>query len=149
MLQELAKRDKEWRILALKICNCKIKADDLVQDMYIKLRECKEFNTAYVYFTMKHIFIDWTRKKAKNKEILYDDFRNIQNNYNESYTTQDRYELLDKLKNLTWWEREVLLITHEMSLRKAEEETGIHYTKLNYHKNKGLNKLKERYGNSK
>ena len=37
MLKELAKRDKDWRKMAFQICGNKMTADDLVQDMYLKI----------------------------------------------------------------------------------------------------------------
>lgn len=141
MLKELTDRDKEWRLLALKICGCPHRADDLVQEMYLKLSNAKSINSSYVYFTLKSIFIDDLRKQ---KEVPLEDYMIVKQP--EGYTTQDRYDLLDMMDDLHWFEREILLITHEMSLRKAEEETGIHYGKLNYHKSKGLTKLKDKYG---
>lgn len=147
MLNQLVKRDAEWRKLALQICGCPHNADDLVQEMYLKLSEYdKEVNTAYVYFAMKHLYL--AKLKKSNKEVLIDDFSRI-TRIDDNYTTQDRYDLLDMVGDLHWFEREVLLITHEKSLRQAQEETGIHYTKLNYHKHKGLNKLKQKYGTTK
>lgn len=147
MLEELAKRDSEWRKLALQICGCPTKADDLVQEMYLKLSKYnKKFNTAYVYYTMKHIYLQDIRKGST--EVSLEDWSIVNQKEPEGYTTQDRYDLIEMIDELHWFEREVLLITHEMSLRKAEDETGIYYGKLNYHKQKGLNKLKEKYGST-
>ena len=146
MLDILCKRDSEWRKLALQICGCPHKADDLVQEMYIKLRNKKEpVNTSFVYHTMKCIYIDSIRKV--NPEILTDDFKRIFKD-DDSYTTEQRYELLDMLKEVSWFEREILLLTHEKSLRQASEETGVFYGVLNYHKHKALSKLKDKYGNT-
>ena len=146
MLHELCKRDSEWRKLALKICGCPHKADDLVQEMYIKLKDKTEFNTSFVYHTIKCIFIDSIRKV--NPEILTDDFRLI-TNIDDNNITEQRFEMLEILKEVSWFEREVLLLTHEKSLRKASEDTGVYYGVLNYHKQKGLIKLKDKYGSTK
>ncbi len=148
MLEELAKRDDEWRTLALQICGCPHRADDLVQDMYIKLSKYnKEVNTAYVYFAMKHIYLEDIRKGAH--EVSLEDWSIVNQREPDGYTTQDRYDLIEMINELGWFEREILLITHEMSLRKAEHETGITYGKLNYHKKKGLDKLKDKHGSTK
>ena len=78
MIDKLCKRDLEWRRLALKICGCPNKADDLVQEMYLKLmNEKREPTTSYVYNSMKWIFIDSIRKV--NPEIPTDDFNKIKN----------------------------------------------------------------------
>jgi RNA polymerase sigma factor (sigma-70 family) len=147
VLDILCKRDSEWRKLALQICGCPHKANDLVQDMYIKLMNKKEpVNTSFVYHTMKHIFIDSIRKV--NPEVSTDDFKRI-SNIDDNDKTQERFELLDMIKECSWFEREVLLLTHEKSLRKASEDTGVFYGVLNYHKQKALSKLKEKYGRTK
>ena len=143
MLDELVKRDSEWRKLALKICGCKNKADDLVHDMYLKLKDKTEpVNTSYVYYTIKHLFL--SQISASKKEVLTDDFKLIRN-VDDGFTTEQRLELLEMIKDVSWFEREVLLITHEMSLRDAENETGVYYGVLNYHKQKALSKLKDKY----
>ena len=144
---ELSKNDTRWRELAYKICGCKSLADDIVQDMYVYLSKYKDkdFTEPYVYYTMKHLYIRC--KKESEKEILTNDFRLLKKD--DTASTQNRYDLLEMIEHLHLFEREVLLITHEMSLRKAEQETGIFYSKLNYHKNKGLNKLREKYGSTK
>ena len=151
-MEELTSKDKEWRLLALKICGCKSLADDLVQDMYLKLilraSNGETFNKAYIYYTLKHLYV--TTLRNSKKEILVDDFTliNRKKNQEEAYVTQQRYELLEMVKDLSLWEREVLFITHEKSLRQAEDETGIHYGVLNYAKHKALDKLKAKYNGS-
>jgi hypothetical protein len=95
---------------------------------------------------MKHIFIDSIRKV--NPEVSTDDFKRI-SNIDDNDKTQERFELLDMIKECSWFEREVLLLTHEKSLRKASEDTGVFYGVLNYHKQKALSKLKEKYGRTK
>ena len=140
ILDEVSKRDEYWRKLALQICGCPDLADDLVQDMYVKISSYKKANSSFIYKTIKNIFIDYLRSK---REVSLEDWH-IKND--NSSVTQDRYALLEMIDSLHWFEREILLITHEMSLRKAEKETGITYGKLNYHKTKGLSKLKEKYG---
>ena len=39
MLLELSKKDKKWRHIALKLCGNKDLADDIVQEMYLKLHD--------------------------------------------------------------------------------------------------------------
>ena len=41
MLNEICKKDKYWRTIAFAICKDKDLADDLVQDMYVKLHNVK------------------------------------------------------------------------------------------------------------
>jgi len=65
MIKELCKKDRFWRIVAYRICKDKSFADDMVQEMYLKLYNCtKQINDFYVIITMKNIFIDSTKKQS-------------------------------------------------------------------------------------
>ena len=62
-INELAEHDAKWRTIAAKITGNKASADDLVQDMYLKLMEVdKDINDYYVTLTLKSLFIDGIRK---------------------------------------------------------------------------------------
>tara|TARA_R110002072_G_scaffold160813_2_gene312217 strand:- start:352 stop:951 length:600 start_codon:yes stop_codon:yes gene_type:complete len=62
-INELAEDDAKWRTIAAKITGNKASADDLVQDMYLKLMEVdKDINDYYVTLTLKSLFIDGIRK---------------------------------------------------------------------------------------
>lgn len=141
MLEILSKQDQLWRIYALKICGCKDKADDLVQEMYIKLHNHKgQITKRLVYLTINCIFKDGLKKKRiETVQLQYN------NTIHETDELDRRLEALDLLKNLSFFEKEVLLLTHEKSLREAEKETRVPYYVLNYHKKKALKKLKK-YG---
>ena len=62
-INELAEHDSKWREIALRITGNKVSADDLVQEMYLKLMDVdKDINGYYVTMTLKSIFIDGIRK---------------------------------------------------------------------------------------
>ena len=145
MLEELSKRDLEWRVMAFKICKCKMLADDLVNDMYLRLHNREIATDYYVYRTMKGLYQDMFRKKEYKDTVSINDFHYLEHDQDE--TTEKRYELLEMLKSVSWFEREVLLQTSEKSLRKCEEDSGVSYQVYNYHKQKGLKKLRKKYGN--
>lgn len=140
MLDILSKQDQLWRIYALKICGCPTNADDLVQDMYIKLSNHKgDISNVFIYRTLRSIFIDDCRRK-KIQTVELD--KNISKIEDEDKLEQ-RLELLEIIKDLDFFHREVLLITHETSLRKAAKEINVPHYVLNYYKKKGLKKLKD------
>jgi DNA-directed RNA polymerase specialized sigma24 family protein len=75
ILAELAKKDAQWRKMAFQICKDKDLADELVQEMYLKLA----YNTnlikdGYIYTVLRNLFYDYTKS---NKDILVD-FSNIE-----------------------------------------------------------------------
>lgn len=126
MLEELAKRDKDWRKMAFHICKSHDTADDIVQDMYLKFANYdKKVNDFYIYFAIKSIWLDKLKdKKTKTVELI--------NNCNTFADTYD-FELdeikeitLKKVKQLPFFERELLKVTtQEMSQRELSRQTGI------------------------
>jgi len=77
MIEQLCKKDKFWRIVAYRICKDKFKADDIVQDMYLRLYDCKkEINDFYVIITMKNIFLGNLKKESLLVPIDRYDFSN-------------------------------------------------------------------------
>ncbi len=149
VLRQLAKKDKKWRLLAYGICGCKTTADDLVQEMYIYLKDIEEFTDTFVYYVIKQIYIRSKRKgkDTNNREVFLDNFSHLSKK-NEGYSTQDRFNLLEMIKDLTLFEREIVLLGHEMSYRKGEAETGISYRKIHYHTQKVLRKLRDKHGST-
>lgn len=139
MLEELSKKDKQWRIFALYICKDKQLADDIVNDMYLKLIYKTNINDYYVFRTIKNVFLDYIRLEKKIQTISIDLLSELISQDNEA--TEQRHEVNEALKQLTFFEREILLHTHEKSLRDCEAETGVHYGVFNYHKKKALPKL--------
>lgn len=128
MLTQLAKRDKDWRKMALHICRDKSLADDLVQDMYLKLANVnKEVNATYIYFTIKSIFLDEIKK---DKEILYnfENYNEISDEYCLDYDneTQTDIDLINEcLENSSLAEKVIFINTVEDGIRKFSRESNI------------------------
>jgi DNA-directed RNA polymerase specialized sigma24 family protein len=121
MLQELAKKDALWRRIAFNIARDKSTADDLVQEMYIKLADCnKEINDFYVAIVIKNIFLDEIRK---NKTVSLNKFDVVDNH--KSFELEDKeQELLNSLK---WWEKDLIELTFDNSLHQIERDYNINY----------------------
>ncbi len=70
MLKKLAQNHKKWVAIAYNMCKCKDKANDIVQDMYLKMYELnKDVDDGYIYFVIRSIFIE---EKRKQKEFAYE-----------------------------------------------------------------------------
>lgn len=126
MLEELAKRDQDWRKMAFHICKSRDTADDIVQDMYLKFANYnKKVNDFYIYFAIKSIWLDKLKdKKTKTVELL-DNFNTFADTYD--FELDEIKEItLNKVKNLPFFERELLKVTtQEMSQRELSRQTGI------------------------
>ena len=121
MLELLAKKDNYWRQIAYKICKDKYLADDIVNDMYLKLADNeKAKNDFYVVIVIRNLFIDTTKER---KYITIDD--NFTKEVNSNYELDDNeLQLIDSLE---WWERDLIELSHDYSLRELGKKLNINY----------------------
>ena len=120
ILAELAKKDAQWRKMAFQIWKDKDLADELVQEMYLKLA----YNTnlikdGYIYTVLRNLFYDYTKS---NKDILVD-FSNIEIEDIEYVEPVDYIQLM---KGLTWYERTMFELSTLVGQRELSRQTGIH-----------------------
>ena len=120
MLNELAKKDTYWRQAAVNICKDKYLADDLVNDMYLKLANIeKEINDFYVVIVIRNLFLDHIKQ---NKTVGLEYYKEP---INETFEIDDNQkELIDSLK---WWEKELIEMSYDKSLRQIGKELNINY----------------------
>ena len=65
MINELAKKDAQWRKMSYQICKDKDLADELVQEMYIKLSsKTKPLSDGYIFVTLRSLFYDSLDRKS-------------------------------------------------------------------------------------
>lgn len=121
MLEELCKKDKQWRELAFAICKDKSLADDLVQDMYIKsLRYEKPLNDSYIYFIIKSLFLDHCKSKRSNVNI--DDLHFLKDNKSTFEINDSELEILLRYDKLNWKQQQLIEESYDKSLRQIEKE---------------------------
>lgn len=121
MLEVLSKKDDYWRKIALKICKDKYLADDLVNDMYLKLYDNEKANSDwYVIIVIRNLFLDSLKQK---REISIDEVT-VKETHNHFEIDDNELELI---KGLKWWERELLELSYDHSLRELGEKLNINY----------------------
>lgn len=130
-LDQASKKDQVWRRFALKLTGNKFEADDLVNDMYLKLAKIdKPFNEFYVFMTIKSLFYD--SKKKKNIVSYFDDrevdFRDHFVESNEVVGDKEN-EILDRFESLPFHQKELLIEykVNKKSLREIQREFNINY----------------------
>lgn len=139
MLDELCKKDKYWRRIALLICKDKFQADDIVQEMYLKLVNVqKEINDFYVIITMKNIFLGNIKKESVLTSIDLYDFQYKDNAF--EYDDREK-EIVDQLK---WHEKELIELSYDKSLREIQKEYNINYQFINRILTKAKNNAKKK-----
>mgnify|MGYP003661890430 CR=1 FL=1 len=110
ILEELSKKDKEWRKAAYVICKDKMLADDLVQEMYFKLMELHYIEDRTEIFEpddeeqkILDAFdkLDWVQKELLLERANGMSLRDIQKRYNINYgyTYRETTKAKDIIKN--------------------------------------------------
>lgn len=125
-LKEVSKKDKYWRAVALNICKDKSLADDLVQDMYLKVNEIdKEINDFYIITIINNLFIDVCRKN-KNELDVSELYNLVDTVYNYEFNDRD-VTVLERANKLTWFQTKLLSENYDKSIRQIESEYNINY----------------------
>lgn len=123
MISFLYENDSIWQGYAKKICGDTETAKDIVQEMYIKLKDKKKLNKAYVYMTILTLFYDLKRKPVS---IYLDDLSFI-----EDFEEQKDFEKLEYIKKefqkIPFQARECLIENQDLSYRKLSEKYKINY----------------------
>jgi DNA-directed RNA polymerase specialized sigma24 family protein len=121
ILEELAKKDAQWRKMAFQICKDKDLADELVQEMYLKLyQNTNLIKDGYIYTVLRNLFYDYTKQQ---KDIIID-FSNIEILDDGDYIEPIDYKAL--IKGLTWYERTMFELSTLVGQRELSRQTGIH-----------------------
>jgi RNA polymerase sigma factor (sigma-70 family) len=125
MLEELAKKDAYWRKIAKKISKDDFIADDLVNEMYIKLHDCKkQINDFYVIIVMRNLFLNQIKQ---NKTVSIEEFYNLEYYESDFEVDDNDQEVLKAYNALSFSERELILLSSEHSLRDIEKDYNINY----------------------
>jgi len=127
-LQEIAEFDSKWRNIALKITKNKAHADDIVQEMYLKLADKEEeVNDYYVILTLESVFIDYHKKFGMPPSYESQEIEDYEFQSNEGIfeATDEEQQLLDKIDNLSYTQKELLAETYDRSIRQISKEYNI------------------------
>lgn len=156
-LQEIAKEHDRFILMAYKLLGTaadKDKAQEMVQDMYIKLHErlinkdlpnLEYVSTGYIFRTMRNQLYNNTAKKQyeyTQDSTFWEQSKTWEDDTN---LTEWRQEITAKLNQIPYIEREVLLRHQEQSQRALHRETGVCRDRLRMYKNRALDKLKALY----
>jgi len=141
MLEKLALKDTQWRNIAYSICKDRMLADDLTQEMYLRLMHIdKEINDFYVILTIKNLYIDYLKQQSKTIPLDKLDF-SFETKINDFSLTDREREILNDFNNLKFYEREIIELASEKSLRKIAKEYNLHYAFVFRTKRDAINKI--------
>lgn len=128
MLEEISKKDKQWRDYALRLCGCKQLADDIVQETYLRIyRNPKStINDYYMCLLIKSVY--YNMLKVKKREISIEKLYYVNSNENTFEPDDLEKEILDRYEKLDWKEKELLAEIYDRSLKEIERL----YPMINY-----------------
>ena len=142
-INELAEHDTKWRRIALNITANKTTADDLVQDMYLKLMEVdKDINDYYVTQTMQSLFIDSVSQRyLKNRTVGIIEGMDVKDDTNIFEADDEQQALLDKINDLPFHQQEFIAESYDRSLREIEKIYDINYGFIYREMHKGFEEV--------
>lgn len=140
-LEKLYKKHRAWcEIVESFGCNPET-AEDIVQEMYIKIARLldkgtdisygNDLNYFYIFRTLTSLFIDLKRKESKTLFINIDDMQNdLEGDGNIDYDSQ--YDKIkDALNELHWYNKKVYeLVESGKSIAELSRDTNISYYSL-------------------
>ena len=158
----IAKKNNTWIDIVKTFGLAQPEAEDVVQEMYIKIQikleggtnimYGEEINYYYIYKTLKHITFDYLRKQEKMPTISIDDADNLVEYYNKdkfiapkSVNYDEAYKIvLSKLNRMYWYDRKVFEVIHQgESIADFSRKSKIHYYSLARTYNKVKKELKK------
>ena len=150
----IAKKHKEWINIVISFGCGKEIAEDIVQEMYIKIQlklekgldimYGKEINYYYIFKTLKSLLID-LKRKGKNITILNIDDQIINGNIESDVNYESEYKkITDSLSTMYWYNRKVFeIINGGEKIAELSRKSGIPYYSLYNTYNKVKSKLKK------
>lgn len=141
ILEKIYKKHKTWcQIVESFGCNPET-AEDIVQEMYLKIGRLvqggkditygDDVNHFYIFRTLTTIFLDYKRKESKTGLIGIDELE-IQIEDSEDVEYEKKYEkVLEALLELYWYDRKVYeIIENGESISELSRKTNISYYSL-------------------
>ena len=139
-IELVAQKHKDW-VDIVKTFGCtKEVAEDLVQEMYIKVnyqiekglniiyKDTGEINYYYIFKTLNSVFID-LKRRGKNIELVQID--NIEIDYNEVNYELYEKDVKDELARMFWYDRKVYeIIDSGESVAEFSRNSKINYYSL-------------------
>lgn len=141
ILEKLFKKHKTWcKIVESFGCNSET-AEDIVQEMYLKIAKIVEkgtdisfgddVNHFYIFRTLTSIFLDYKRKESKTGIIGLDELE-MQFEDSEEVEYEKKYQkVLEGLAELYWYDRKIYeIIEGGESISELSRKTNISYYSL-------------------
>lgn len=126
ILNEIVKKQHKWVAYAFSLSKDKELANDIVQDMYLKVFKIdKQVDNSYIYKVIRNIFFDIkSKKKEFSVDVSYFDYLEEEG----VFEIDDKgKKLLNKFENLEEYHKFLIVEKDQKSLRQIAKELGVNY----------------------
>ena len=125
IINSISKKDAKWRQIAFNICKNKDDADDLVQEMYLRLYnyDVERWNYSFIILVLWNLFKDSKKSKYKTTEYL-DEYETVTNNEKFSFNDRELF-ILSQVSKLSDDERKLLELNYDLSTCKIANNLDI------------------------
>jgi RNA polymerase sigma factor (sigma-70 family) len=159
ILEELSKRNDEWIKIAFSICKDKTLANDLVQEMYLRIEKYvkdperittnDKISSLYIYVTIRNLYFKHQNNKKRKIIYQYKDYDSFDDNdvfNNDTDSIENDLELLEmekahkkimgkilqEISTWHWYDEKLfkLYFFTDKSLRTIASETRISLTSI-------------------
>ena len=155
MLEELYKYHDEWLAIAVAMTSTKEDAEDLVQEMYIRLNEKldsierirhgkDDVNRYFVYLTIRNLARDNLRKRRP--DITYVDYIEELDRPEVEHTIEVMHDIDKEIGSWHWYEKTLfnIYMRSQKSMRDIADESGISLTNIFHTIKKCKQRLKDK-----
>ena len=122
ILIQVSKQDSKWREIATKITGNQFDADDLVQDMYLRLNHynIEKWNYSFIILLLYNLFKDGKKANKTDNKIVDD----VTKQEEESFNDRDLLILKEIDKVLSKDEKKLLELNYDLSAGKIANNLG-------------------------
>jgi hypothetical protein len=156
MLDKLCKHDKKFREMAFKMCHNKQLADDIVQDMYIKIHKYSnessvfnknEVNLFYIYKVLWSILNTYYNEQSKFNELKHDIHFEDEPDVEEQAWCALMNKIESEIDTWYWYDAGVFRMYRDskLSFRKLSTKTDISWVSLFNTVKDGKNKIRDKF----
>lgn len=145
MLERLSKKHGRWIKYALSICKHKQIAEDLVQDMYLKIHrrgvDESKLTNSYIYTMLLNEFKTIVTKRGKTEFTNIDSCFNIKEDLDVFELDDEALLIIDKVNNLPDKDKRILLDSYDKPLRVIAENEDTYFVDIHRELKRIKNKI--------
>lgn len=135
-IDEVVLQNDRWRKLAEGICGSYDLAQDLVQEMYIKIIDKKDISDGYIFITLRNI---WLTGIKKDKTVPFaSELNSIPDVINNFEVEDHQFGYVKRFYELPMRQQELILESYDFSIRQIADKFSINRMYVHRQIHKGL-----------